>query len=445
MIHRLLRAASLPMRLGFESSLAKPEQTQRALLKKITRRFLPQALSYERFASLYPIADWEAQKKTGLKVLTSDVLFYEKTTGSRAAPKEIPYTPELRSAFSKMFLLWAGDTLAHETQLAKGKIFASVSPGFSESQEDLDYVSPLITRLLKNDVVDTSALKHCKDTSDFYNKLTEVFLHNPDIEIVSIWSPTYLLSWLEQGGDPSILPNLKLISCWASGSSKVPAQKLAAFFPHVKMQFKGLLCTETPVTIPWRKQGFIPLIEDVFIEGRDSSGEMIPLWKFQKDQELELIVTQQSGLWRYRVGDRIKVTENYRGTPCFDLLGRMPHIIDLTGEKFHEDFLLEAIGKISPRHSHLVIADDLNRRYVIAGSDKIDIGEVENLFRKNPHYDLSRRQGQLESAEFIYESSINSVLLESAKRAGIRIGDIKPSPILGPGKHAQSLLSLLRS
>src|SRR5256885_4455116 len=45
-------------------------------------------------------------------------------------------------------------------------------------------------------------------------------------------------------------PRLKLVSCWASGASKPFADEVAARLPHAHLQPKGLVSTETVVTVP---------------------------------------------------------------------------------------------------------------------------------------------------------------------------------------------------
>ena len=72
-----------------------------------------------------------------------------------------------------------------------------------------------------------------------------------DLELISVWSPTFLLRLIEAIEDPSSLwPRLRVVSCWASGASKPFADGLAARLPHAHLQPKGLLSTEAVVTVP---------------------------------------------------------------------------------------------------------------------------------------------------------------------------------------------------
>src|SRR5205823_4574915 len=72
-----------------------------------------------------------------------------------------------------------------------------------------------------------------------------------DLELISVWSPTFLLRLLDDLGEPrDIWPSLKVVSCWTGGASKPFADALAARLPHARLLPKGLLSTETVVTVP---------------------------------------------------------------------------------------------------------------------------------------------------------------------------------------------------
>ena len=55
-------------------------------------------------------------------------------------------------------------------------------------------------------------------------------------------------------------------------------------------------------------------------------------------REYDIVLTQHGGLYRYRIGDRVRVTRFYQATPCLEFVGRSDAVCDLTGEKLHERF-----------------------------------------------------------------------------------------------------------
>src|SRR5689334_12186001 len=118
-----------PLLKNFRKTLINPEQTQQLVLKKIINNLAAteygRALNidtndhYHIFAAKVPIVGYDdfshwidRQKATESRIITSEpVLFYEKTSGSSAAAKFIPYTRALKNSFNRLFLIWLADLL----------------------------------------------------------------------------------------------------------------------------------------------------------------------------------------------------------------------------------------------------------------------------------------------------------------------------------------------
>src|SRR5262249_38089834 len=126
----------------------------------------------------------------------------------------------------------------------------------------------------------------------------------------------------------TIWPNLLVISCWGEIAAALALEDLRTRFPAVCIQPKGLLATEAFVTFPFADR--YPLaIESHFFEFIDSQGTAIPTEKVQEGEEYEIVVTTAGGLWRYRLGDRVRVTGWLEKTPSLTFLGRRGNVSDL--------------------------------------------------------------------------------------------------------------------
>ena len=100
-------------RRNFIEACKNPAYAQNELKKKILSN------------SIFPFPDQPTDYKTYTgKTLTHEkVKFYETTSGSTGAKKQIPYTKSLLSSFQNMFLLWAHDLLFHSgLNLKSGKL-----------------------------------------------------------------------------------------------------------------------------------------------------------------------------------------------------------------------------------------------------------------------------------------------------------------------------------
>ena len=115
------------------------------------------------------------------------------------------------------------------------------------------------------------------------------------------------------------------------------------------VQGKGLLATEAPMTIPLIKaQGCVPVLNEVFFEF-EHQGNIYHLHELELGKVYSIIISQKGGLYRYRIGDRVRVTHYYLKTPCLEFLGRTETTSDLVGEKLHEDFVQDTLNQLHLR------------------------------------------------------------------------------------------------
>ena len=94
--------------------------------------------------------------------------------------------------------------------------------------------------------------------------------------------------------------------------------------------------------------------------------------ELEDGKEYELVITNQSGFYRYRMGDVIKVIGFYNETPMIVFKYRKKNIVSIAGEKFTEDHLLSAVREFERRSGINIIdfcmypdRDVVPARYVI--------------------------------------------------------------------------------
>ncbi|HLO48055.1 MAG TPA: GH3 auxin-responsive promoter family protein, partial [Kamptonema sp.] len=137
-------------------------------------------------------------------------------------------------------------------------------------------------------------------------------------------------------------------SCWDAANSADGAQGLRSQFPDVLVQGKGLLATEAPMTIPLiEANGYVPVLDEVFFEFEDEKGSLHKLHELSIGKDYTIILSQKGGLYRYRIGDRIRVMNMYRQTPCLEFLGRYETTSDLVGEKLEENFVRHILERLN--------------------------------------------------------------------------------------------------
>lgn len=104
------------------------------------------------------------------------------------------------------------------------------------------------------------------------------------------------------------------------------------------------------------KAQYALLPQSAYYEFLSAQGEIVPLEAVQAGNVYEPVVTTFSGLYRYRMGDRIKVVSFARKSPVFEVVGRVGHISNIAGEKLDEETVRAAVGSFS-KQWNLYIAD----------------------------------------------------------------------------------------
>jgi hypothetical protein len=409
---------------------------------------------------------WIDQSTAQRSPLTPEpILFYEPTSGSRGPVKRIPYTRSLRQSFNHLFCIWAHDLITHGPTFSTGKLYFSISPNFSGTAgttDDSDYLDPWLRWLLKPFLVISPQAKTPKE---FKQNLACTLLKAESLEIISIWSPSFLtaqLDYIQQHraqlheqlkGEMSAIrlqillsqespnicwnklwPQLKLISCWDSVAAADGAAGLKSRFPNTLIQGKGLLATEAPMTLPLiAAQGQVPLLNEVFFEFEDSQGQCHALHQLTVGKTYEVIISQQGGLYRYRVGDRVQATHYFLQTPCLKFVGRGQDISDLVGEKLNIQFVSNAINQLNLSESQfqsLVPVREPKAHYVLLlDRTEQEISQLsqqlESLLSESYHYQLGRQLDQLAPARVIVSSTAAEQLSDKKIASGQRWGDIK--------------------
>jgi len=218
--------------------------------------------------------------------------------------------------------------------------------------------------------------------------------------------------------------------------------------PSVVFQPKGLLATEAAVTIPFG--GAHPIaVNSHFYEFIDENGVVHPIEGLRESGVYEVIVTTGGGLWRYRLGDQVRVTGFVGRTPSLSFLGRTGLVSDLVGEKLTEAFVAEALRETWKEYpstpSFAMLAPDSSSRYslFVEGHCSDDLApRLDAALCRNPAYSYGRKLGQLELPRVIkIRTGAYSSYIAREVRFGRVAGEIKPVA-LSPRKNWASEFSV---
>jgi len=433
-----------------------------------------------------------------------DVLFpgrpssFVPTSGSAAATKLIPYNAALRAEFQAGIAPWIAGMFREHPALFGGPGYWSISPATWARrataggipigcEDDTEYLHPAIARLLGWGMAVPSAVARIPEMATFRYVTLLYLLRARELRFISVWNPTFLrlllaplAVWgealvrdlaqgtvsppgelplpppapdprrareveraLSSGAVAALWPRLALISCWTTVAAAGPARELAQLFPRVPIAGKGLLATEGFISFPLTaRYGHALAVRSHFFEFIDEAGAARLAWQLAEGAEYQVVLTTGGGLYRYRLGDIIRVTGFAGACPLVEFMGRSDKVCDLYGEKLSEGHVAAAITRACAaagvKADFTLLAPEAGNRYTLflAGDAPVPATQCEELrqalereLRENVHYDYCRRLGQLDAAAVcLLPAAIaaHAAYQHTLAARGMRMGDIKP-------------------
>lgn len=458
-------ASNVPAWFAFRRALYRPAETQAGVLRATLRAAANTAFarehglsgdsSYAQFCDRVPLrtydelSPWIDRVRAGEpNVLTSDpVRRLTPTSGTTGGRKLIPYTASLQRQFSRAIGPWVVDLFHTYPTLLAGRAYWSVSPGVRAPDanasavpigfaDDSEYVGGWRRRLVEA-VLAVPASVRDASSFDAWQRLTADHLRRAaDLRLMSIWHPSFLelLPGLPAATWQQRWPSLKLISCWADGHSALAADGLARRFPGVVVQPKGLLATEGVVSIPFAGRWPVA-VRSHFYEFIDAAGDIRLTHELEEGHTYEVVLTTAGGLYRYRLGDRVRVEGRVGRTPSIRFVGRAGNVADRFGEKLDEAFVAAAIGRVQRDSTttwpFAMLAFEVDRYvlFVEADATAAQAAQLDDQLCQNPHYAYCRDLGQLAAVKAIRVAGGDTTFVRRLFDRGTPLGDIKPSAL----------------
>ena len=216
-----------------------------------------------------------------------------------------------------------------------------------------------------------------------------------------------------------IWPHLLYVNCVAGGSFSIYAQRMRRFIGDLPI-YSGIYgATEAMVGI-----SLCPGEATYVVTPRTAYHEFIPLSQvgeakpqaldldqLTRGESYEVVVTNCSGFYRYRLGDIVKVVDYYYESPVIEFLYRRGQLINLVGEKTSEEAfsiavygVMEQWGTELVDFTTMVDYETYPCRYAfyveIRHPDQDGVRHIETLLedtlcQNNPRYQTNRQADRL--------------------------------------------------
>jgi GH3 auxin-responsive promoter len=433
------------------------------------------------------------------------------SSGSTSAAKLIPFTAGLRREFSSAVDAWMADLLTTIPSVANGPAYWSITPPVPQTfdvettiptgfDEDSRYLGGTRQALARAIFAVPPGVARLQEIESFQYATVLFLLRSCGLRLISVWHPSFLDRLLDTlsthyseliedvrhgtlsppeaestsretiadlsrslRADPAraavlrrcrpddiraIWPDLSVVSCWADGPSRAPAEHLAKRLGGVPLQPKGLLATEGVVTIPF--DGLHPLaIGSHVFEFLDGAGGVRPPHELEPGAEYTVLLTTAGGLYRYRLGDRVRVDGFVERTPSLTFVAREDRVADWFGEKLSEGFVAGVVDRLfdgrAPRFAMLAPErTDLGVAYTLfidgEGEYPALAQRLESSLRSNPNYAWCVDLGQLRPAQIVHVGAdAGRSYVDACVADGQRLGDVKPTTLRGEMGWSQRL------
>lgn len=218
------------------------------------------------------------------------------------------------------------------------------------------------------------------------------------------------LQSLGNAGPREWWPKLAIVVCWKGGALGFYLRELERWTGDLPVRDLGVLASEAMLTIAVDDvtAGGVLLPDTGFFEFLPE-GSATPLcaWELEVGHSYRVIVTTHGGLYRYDLGDIVRVERKHFAMPVLSFLHRAGRVYSFTGEKLTELQVTHAVRaaadlqRITLRSFTAVPVWNLPPRYdlFIESDTALDPGLLdEQLCAANMEYASKRDSGRLAPA-----------------------------------------------
>lgn len=233
----------------------------------------------------------------------------------------------------------------------------------------------------------------------------------------------------EQGFEEPIVPKLwphaRFLTGVGSGGFKVYADKIKEKYmgEAIARYFTGINASEGMISVPFElnNEKSVPVPDSIFyeflpVDAEDDFTKLVTLDKVETGKDYEIIITNLSGFYRYRMRDAVRITGWYKKLPIMEFLSRIDQTVSVMGEKTTEVALRAAAENTAEQ----------------LGFEIIDFSVYPDVNNVPPRYiyfmEIDKLQDGLKAKE------IRFVLEKNLAKANPSMGDKVATGICAPTK-----------
>lgn len=249
---------------------------------------------------------------------------------------------------------------------------------------------------------------------------------------------------------PRIWPNISWMYGMGTGAIAIYQKKLQRYMgENVPIHYLGYVASEAMMAVPIELDSYeyVILPQNGFYEFRpvesDDCDNLLTIKDLEVGKEYEIILTNTSGLYRYRIEDVVRVTGFHNQSPKVTFCYRLNQIANISGEKMTQLAFDYIVDQMSEKLDELFIGYSIYAdhstspgHYVLLletakEADKSKEAEYaklfEEIFSQNPSAECVFRNGSLGHCEvkFLKHGTYDDYR-QMLKNRGANLNQVKP-------------------
>lgn len=166
---------------------------------------------------------------------------------------------------------------------------------------------------------------------------------------------------------------MDFLAHWTGGTMGLYRAQFPRFFGDIPVRDIGLIASEGRMSIPiadHTASGILAITSHFYefipTEEYGTPGPtVLRMHEIREQGEYFLLLTNASGLFRYDLGDRVRVTGRIGQAPLIEFLSRDAHTSSMTGEKLTEDQVVQAMQQVCTRAAESNGALEADREQIV--------------------------------------------------------------------------------
>lgn len=224
---------------------------------------------------------------------------------------------------------------------------------------------------------------------------------------------------------PKLWPHAQFLTGVGSGGFKVYAEKIREKYmgETIARYFTGINASEGMISVPFEldNEKSVPVPDSIFyeflpVDAEDDFSKIVTMDQVEVGKEYEIIITNLSGFYRYRMRDAVRITGWHKKLPVMEFLSRIDQTVSVMGEKTTEVALRAAAEQTAEQ----------------LGFEMIDFSVYPDVNNVPPRYVYFMEIDKLQ--EGLKAKEIRFVLEKNLAKANPSMGDKVSTGICAPTK-----------